>query len=628
MYNAVVLQVCYCSQLKEHTLRFTLALIGMLILIHSPPIDASPANQCAISLCGHPQKTPSPILFESNIKRFLTENILNQFSHIEPKLRDIFDNELDDNDRFIQAIKTKLQDSSFRPNIESWNTLDYYELSWILFGPYIAYTTRNHKPFHERITYFIDTPPSMNPNIKKGILSFAEKKKYLIEHSYTLGLQMGFYTFEEAWTILKNNWDSFLIKYRENKIKMSSDHHYAIDVFQDKISGGEVNTLDQLIHIAKELEDFSNEMNFFMFPNSSSNILATNFYYHLCQDFSCKMALQEEMRKYNIEKLIKELEELNKNREHIIREKMTYCQSLFAKEAISSPTRHSLEDSFLQLQQSFFSHFSQKEYPSFSLILKHYLNNEILFFSQGAQETNNSHFLEKVNERHLAMEKDPQENYSHYNEAQLIAKLFTFLDERLQQINPLNNINLCPSTMSSLLSYDGFVAKEHIQQAETLFNVNLGEKDSILLSPFTLSYPDYGKGILAHELSHLISNLLFHRNELDRSDVPPVLLEMRECLNASDGNPYKLEEDTSDLISYLMTKDDPDLYSCSLLGRSFDGNSYIDLHLFSEMGVHSHSASLLRLLREALYKNKDLSPSCQEFIDKSSHQLNNINSCL
>ena len=90
------------------------------------------------------------------------------------------------------------------------------------------------------------------------------------------------------------------------------------------------------------------------------------------------------------------------------------------------------------------------------------------------------------------------------------------------------------------------------------------EKDTIRVSMFSCTQHSHGKGILAHELGHALS-WLFFKYRLSKPSYGK-FMELRKCANTlykkdksdrkpallvHEGDHYRTEEDTADLISFL-----------------------------------------------------------------------------
>ena len=584
-------------------------------------------KQCAVSLCGSPQDVPSPMLFDSNIEKLVQKKDMNKFSKIEPKLKALIEMKLNDNDRFIQAVKQRFQ-RPFQLQFESWDELDYYELSWMFFDPYITFVSNVNNSFHQRLSYFIMVPDHMNPITQQGIHSYAVRRKSLTENSYTLGLREGFYNIEEALSIFQNNWETFFLRYQEyrnNNPVFTHNLESAIENLMQRIHKNDIKTFSALLQLSEDLERISGQ--FKAFTSQNAFIGPSRDFYYLCKDISCKNAIRQEIQKHNFEVLIKEFEQVNKRKGQLAKEKLTYCKSYFASHVIEYDESPQLKELIDEVTQSFLSRILEVVDTQLAFFLENYFNENISFSLQ-SNIKNSQEFLHTVERKYNEITMEPLEDYFSYSEAELVKKLLDYYDKETDTMNPLKRLNICPNSLSSILS-DKFISKDKAAEMETVLNIDLeNSKDNIIISHFTQSYPNYAKGIIAHELSHALSSLVIN-SEPALQDYFPKFLELREC--AKSWHPTRRDsefnitgyhdEDTADLLSYLATYDEPRLYSCSLLGRSFDGNSY------SDITETLHSSRLLRVLREAVHKKRLIPPSCQELMNQNQEDFN-IKACF
>ncbi len=116
-------------------------------------------------------------------------------------------------------------------------------------------------------------------------------------------------------------------------------------------------------------------------------------------------------------------------------------------------------------------------------------------------------------------------------------------------------------------------------------------------------YPQFGYGIVAHELGHVIS-------AADSASMRSQFSQVKSCLQKNQDSTSYLEEDIADLFAAEMIKLKPTHqanYSCLLLQQ--DDGKYSDLQMSSDKdGVHS--SSFYRLISVDSQLNK-LKPACR-----------------
>lgn len=144
--------------------------------------------------------------------------------------------------------------------------------------------------------------------------------------------------------------------------------------------------------------------------------------------------------------------------------------------------------------------------------------------------------------------------------------------------------------------------------------------------------PANGEGILYHELTHALSHV-FAEGGMSVSSTAE-FKKMRECVKtlspmdqdaannvvkAHEGDHKCTEEDHADIVSYkaIGNKAGP-LTECSLLKQTSDLTEYEQLDLNEK---NSHSAKLVRILREAIHRNRTIPASCQSVIKKNTDRF-------
>ena len=154
---------------------------------------------------------------------------------------------------------------------------------------------------------------------------------------------------------------------------------------------------------------------------------------------------------------------------------------------------------------------------------------------------------------------------------------------------------------------------------------------------------EHGKNIFAHELAHAFDYWFSDTVNPGgrRSDESSKEHQrLRECINNKylqseiedshalfPNDKLRTEEDMADVISYRVFQSDDDfLYQCTLLEMDKSANQFI---VYGEKGLDSlkmikplmgkpfpdsHSHAIVRVLNEAIYKKKPLSPSCKKLV--------------
>lgn len=186
-------------------------------------------------------------------------------------------------------------------------------------------------------------------------------------------------------------------------------------------------------------------------------------------------------------------------------------------------------------------------------------------------------------------------------------------------MDPLADLeDICPSDLASI-GRDAFSFDEDDD----------GTRQSILfISLGSQIDPASGEGIIFHELSHVLS-FLFEHGKMSKSSTAQ-FLKIRECAKslspqdepfmgtleiAHQGDHKCTEEDFADVVAYkaIGTKAGP-LMGCSILKTTSDRTEYEKIDMNAKNG---HSAKLVRILREAIHRNRSIPKSCQKVMEEN-----------
>ena len=216
----------------------------------------------------------------------------------------------------------------------------------------------------------------------------------------------------------------------------------------------------------------------------------------------------------------------------------------------------------------------------------------------------------------------------------LIAEMY---QERLASEESWNSP--CPVKSPKGKSRDIFLPPEFIEESVQFTSQHMKDipaKGAVGLSLFSCLHPHHGQGIASHEMGHLLS-WMFVQKKLSNKSYGPYK-KLRECatkryktLKSSSEYPLefihandqlKTEEDTADLMSYLVIQDSKTHYSCSLLDITDNGAQYKGFGILNNTVEDFHSNSFLRLLFEAIHKRVELSPACQAVVNQYKNEIN------
>lgn len=296
---------------------------------------------------------------------------------------------------------------------------------------------------------------------------------------------------------------------------------------------------------------------------------------------------------------------------NLFKERLPYCLSSYASTALKKNQQAKME----------------KQFPIF---VEQYINNALKDYSAHSKEV----FRKYVKESLTIKYEEPGLTSEEYLDEvkKLSSKSFagkSDLDSMMQfrvsrsGIDPLSAIgSVCPGSFASV-GGDVFLPQ----------GADDDEKSALFISLGSQMNPSSGEGVLYHELSHALSHV-FGQGLMSKSSLEE-FKKLRKCvkslspLDPDDANnivpPHEgdhrcTEEDAADITSYkAMGASGGALMECSLLRQTSDKSSYEKL----DMKEHNaHSAKLVRILREAIHRNRTITPACQKVISSHKNEYN------
>lgn len=190
--------------------------------------------------------------------------------------------------------------------------------------------------------------------------------------------------------------------------------------------------------------------------------------------------------------------------------------------------------------------------------------------------------------------------------------------ERIKKFNFNNQddketvlLMLVGSSISSTISTDENVfidVKEYCeeQSPETISDAAYTNYQVVNVGWRSVLYPEYGLGIAAHEIGHVLSTADAAQGSQSQ------FTKVKACLSQNqNGSTNFVEEDFADLFAAQIIKQQPQAhsnYSCLLLSQ--ESGEFSELELTSSHPEAKHSSSFYRLIAIGSHTHK-LSPSCR-----------------
>ena len=574
---------------------------------------------CMLNLCGEREELPSVYLDDTNFDEYVKEGIMDRFSEVETKIRNIIENDLDRVGLLIDKIKERNSNKEFDFNFDESDD-DIYEKLINVYFKHTYYQIDTNMPLADRVQIDVILPENISEEVKQGVNAYIEMKKENIKNLSWEGIEQHAYTREETEQFLKKEWNDFYNEYTRQKelnSKFMDLEKSSIERFKNYMESLNLDKegIDSLQSNAFELlrliRSFNNQL-----PGTSLELKS-----------ACNNICKKGVEKYHVDFISKLIAGLDKeaiieNRKELVEKEIAECKSHFAMQGLKNN-----EKEIKEIRDSIAKAFSSKFLPLVSenskKAIKDYFINDLNWISdfQSAEESVQN-FIDEVNSRYENLKTPKNDDTYFFSNTNLLSTIQEHLNTE-GKFDPLKNSYVCGSMTSSLIR-DSFFSKEDY----SIFydkNDSVDVKDSIYVSPFSCTHKRYGMGILSHEAGHALSQL-FLRGELSiQSNLK--YKELRSCATSlykqknsfdnyvlirHEGDGPRTEEDTADLISYMVTERGV-LHSCASFSETGD---------LSLDGIHynPHSSNFMRLLQEAIHKKVDLPESCLKIIDNNKEK--------
>ena len=570
-------------------------------------------QECAINLCGPPNQHPVFILNNASFENDTNQERSALFKEqAEPLIRKKLEQEKENRSQVIDSLRKALDDP--KTGLSSLNNTDLNKLAIRILenGIFEWRQSDNYTPPVEwsvevsegDFTVLAQTnlPPDMSLKFKEAIDSYLQERKKEIEHSALT--VTGKTPYEDTPVVLEAIWKRFMEQYKTERSKnpdfMRNSYEEIHTIEQ------EINQLDKAkaFKLTKKVDSLQRQ-----FRKQKQD-------QHQACEGTQKEICQQIIREYLL-KQYQEYQTVN------IEESINYCQSQFMLSPPVSQTMQKLQQmwpSIVQRVNKVFTNYSQKSKNQFI----DYIQNSL---KVNYKETPQKDFLDKI------------QSFSNREPSPKSLKTYT------SKINPENNFippafisadlpsvfnptDLCSAGLLQNISF----FKESIRTADQK------KWESIHMSTFSCAFHHYGKQALAHEIGHALSTA-FRNGGLSTKSYNQYK-QLRECATKQykiedtssqsyqlgkkqthQNDRFKTEEDTADLISYIIFNDESVLRSCHLLKPTKGGLKYT-LEIFHTNEEDPHSTPFLRLLTEAIHKQKDLPRACQQVIDRYKDRVN------
>ena len=571
-------------------------------------------NQCAIALCGEASKLSSGQFTNANAEEYINPNSLNDYDKYETKINPIIDNAIDKKLKLLEQFHTKIKDDDFQWSSFDLSDEEFDTLAESIFDEYITGKVKSKGPLDERLTYKLKNIENLPKEFISGLELYAEEKKKIYTNNYLYSLSYGLYTMDEARPILRERWNQFKAFYDkriiENEDVLEQAWKDQVDIIEKKVLADEYLIGKDVMLDIYYISIFEGLI---QIPDKVDNIKVES----LCSSDECRRGLlaffkNDELRNTRESLKLASTQDMDEKRELF----RSHCKSEYLLnnriDYDKQKMRERLPLYINKLVDTISKHFSSES----SQEVREYLENDINFSLNLVKNDKDidEELAEQIDEMRLSIESI-KTNYSDKDTSTILSDLMK-----------ISNLpDMCDLSSDGIL-WDAFIYKG-IETEDFHRSDYDPKKNNVLVSQFSCTHEEYGKGVLIHELGHALSHYLAKKKVSKKSY--DWYLEKRKCVtnNYKDKkdpayddfvhkeDKFRSEEDMADYI-YSLTgigQNDEKIMGCSLLSLSGDSLNYLGLSLEADF-EDPHSASLMRVIMQALTMGRVIPEPCGELI--------------
>lgn len=576
------------------------------------------ALTCARDLCGDAKSAPSAILDDRSIPGLVDEAQFARILPLEPKLKAIIARERAEETRLVAAWSERL----VKGERLSLGGLEESKRS-LLFNNFLrrhlSVDIDQEKPLQERITVELVAADFLSEDARERVQDFIPEFLQRQTQSFGSACYLGVYTRAELAAELKRRAEllrSGLTELRSKPMPQFGPDLEKLSADLELAAAGTFDTTERACELAFSLTSIDTSVAAYLQRDS----LLSDRFEGECTGPRCLAALESFVNELDWKKLVADLDRGLKD------PKLEEKQLAFCRSRMAELTLLDADDRFIR--------------EAIPAVKENFLQRSLAAYSSGSREKVRRYFSERLNfatktapsyssaDEFVQGIKDSADSVSHPADfsdlSTLLARSAISVSPELMTATPLAQ-GACP-TGASYTIWDSFWREENFE-AEQMPADAVAGRDNILISHFSCTHPSLGTGILAHELGHAFS-ITAAKDPLSGESMRQFAKD-RACvgswedetpLPAGDrrashpGDKLRSEEDMADLLSYRAFPESQELFSCALIGRSFDGLAYEGASLVNPMSLDSHSSGLTRTLREAIHKRLPLSSACQDLL--------------
>jgi hypothetical protein len=577
--------------------------------------DPAEIEACAVSLCGPAETAAVAHINDANFDLYVQNGVKERFPELEAPVKEIVKKKQESLKKFIE--KFRLMQTSGKPifEFESW-TNEYEGFTSLVYGNYATIITDITKPLDERQTYKITPPEGASETFTKGLTAYAESKIKLSLKNVSEGIHNELYSNEESKLIVEELWKS-LYKMWDAEIAKNPDF-----MKDSKEEFNKYKDLDTFIN--GDQNSLGNAYTYLYYLKSkilgSLNLPIIYLDYRMDCNDNCQSGIKEYLSSLKLSDMLKDLEK--KSSEYKIEDALYSCQAALILKSLKDSDKNTFLAHYPETKKTFLNKTFDKYSSHSKSTFEKYLDEGVNLSFVKETPTSVESFLDDL--KATATSEDTEEESSNSTLVQELLDLRDWSDKTIMK----PDLDPCDEPNGAFAAWDSFSpngAEDGTDEDPA--------KHNIAVSLFSCTHGPQGKGVVSHEMGHALS-YAFSKNKLS-TDSKVEFLRIRKCVNDSHVKASKLdssflkhendtlysEEDMADVISFNAIDPAGPIFTCALLETNPTGTKFIDLSLVNKYSYDTHSSPLLRVLREAIYKNRNIPASCKQVIEKNKDKF-------
>lgn len=572
-------------------------------------------NQCAIALCGSPEKNISHMInndyFYSSaswwkkLKVNYSDSIIKNIYTLatEKKLK-----ELEDLKKYLKS-----------PSIVEMSIPNQIAMASEVFSPYVNIIANpDAKNLEDRINIATLIPNDATDEMKEAIAYYAGQLKESVITNPSKFNSLGVYSDEELAQVIKGMIKKVKTSYKENPESLRNAQSFASDLLNF-----------EKLYESRTPPRYMLDTHLYGITNISNTISKTTMKDPLeqvvCDIPACNKVYgdywKKSLNKDLIEKNIKTYETVLKNPTTKINA-INRCKATIIYNETKNSNKRKADEVFLAAKKNIINNLLPRFSEHSREIMVDYLNNKLSVNTSKEEGIENSgEFRERAKSYLYNGSENKRDDYNRFQSLKQ-------LNDSFDNIDPLGDMYACDAKSSS---WESFLSMDRLEQVGSLEQkkhyAQFGKNDQVFASDFSCQNEKHGHFFVAHEIGHALNRLMLKVKLSETSSA--IYNKARACVTSNyisasppkedaygvqTGDSVYTEEDTADFLAALSVPNDKKLYFCAFLDKSPMMNSYINLNFFNPRDTHS--SFFTRILYEAINKDIPFPKSCQRLIEE------------